>query len=49
MHGLCYSNVEKVREFIKSVYVDKKFFASKASGKPPRDTLVRYNILSLNK
>ncbi|XP_023768508.1 probable ADP-ribosylation factor GTPase-activating protein AGD14 isoform X2 [Lactuca sativa] len=33
------SNVEKVREFIKSVYVDKKFFASKASGKPPRDTL----------
>lgn len=33
------SNVDKVREFIKSVYVDKKFFASKASGKPPRDTL----------
>lgn len=29
------SNVDKVREFIKSVYVDKKFFASKASGKPP--------------
>ncbi|KAL4571773.1 hypothetical protein LXL04_018538 [Taraxacum kok-saghyz] len=38
------SNVDKVREFIKSVYVDKKFFASKASGKPPRDTLgVRNN------
>lgn len=33
------SNVDKVREFIKSVYVDKKFFASKASGKPPRDAL----------
>ncbi|KAF5802415.1 putative Arf GTPase activating protein [Helianthus annuus] len=33
------SNVDKVRDFIKSVYVDKKFFASKASGKPPRDTL----------
>ncbi|XP_024966993.1 probable ADP-ribosylation factor GTPase-activating protein AGD14 isoform X2 [Cynara cardunculus var. scolymus] len=33
------SNVDKVREFIKSVYVDKKFFASKASGKPPRDIL----------
>ncbi|KAI3772723.1 hypothetical protein L6452_03916 [Arctium lappa] len=32
------SNVDKVREFIKSVYVDKKFFASKASGKPPLNT-----------
>ncbi|KAI3740614.1 hypothetical protein L2E82_31083 [Cichorium intybus] len=31
------SNVGKVREFIKSVYVDEKFFASKTSGKPPLD------------
>ncbi|KAJ0798002.1 putative Arf GTPase activating protein [Helianthus annuus] len=31
------SNVDKVRDFIKSVYVDKNFFASKTSGKPPRD------------
>lgn len=37
------SNVEKLREFIKSVYVDKKFFSSKASGKPPRDTLNHRN------
>ncbi|KAJ9548043.1 LOW QUALITY PROTEIN: hypothetical protein OSB04_020586, partial [Centaurea solstitialis] len=38
------SNVDKVREFIKSVYVDKKFFASKASGKPPRDALNTRNL-----
>ncbi|KAI7733271.1 hypothetical protein M8C21_007246 [Ambrosia artemisiifolia] len=38
------SNVDKVRNFIKSVYVDKKFFSSKASGKPPRDTLVNLRI-----
>ncbi|XP_071688611.1 probable ADP-ribosylation factor GTPase-activating protein AGD14 [Rutidosis leptorrhynchoides] len=37
------SNVDKVRAFIKSVYVDKKFFASKASGKPPRDTMINRN------
>ncbi|KAD3068400.1 hypothetical protein R6Q59_017590 [Mikania micrantha] len=37
------SNVDKVRDFIKSVYVDKKFFASKTSGKPPRDTLNNRN------
>ncbi|PWA76017.1 Arf GTPase activating protein [Artemisia annua] len=37
------SNVDKVRDFIKSVYVDKKFFSSKASGKPPRDTLNHRN------
>ncbi|KAK9055551.1 hypothetical protein SSX86_026635 [Deinandra increscens subsp. villosa] len=37
------SNVDKVRDFIKSVYVDKKFFASKTSGKPPRDTLSNRN------
>ncbi|KAI7755104.1 hypothetical protein M8C21_025974 [Ambrosia artemisiifolia] len=37
------SNVDKVRDFIKSVYVDKKFFASKPSGKPPRDVLNHRN------
>ncbi|KAK9075919.1 hypothetical protein SSX86_004249 [Deinandra increscens subsp. villosa] len=37
------SNVDKVRDFIKTVYVDKKFFSSKASGKPPRDTLNHRN------
>ncbi|KAI3742180.1 hypothetical protein L1987_59860 [Smallanthus sonchifolius] len=38
------SNVDKVRDFIKSVYVDKKFFSSKTSGKPPRDTLNHKNL-----
>nr|XP_043620761.1 probable ADP-ribosylation factor GTPase-activating protein AGD14 [Erigeron canadensis] len=37
------SNVDKVRGFIKSVYVDKKFFSSKTSGKPPRDALNNIN------
>ncbi|XP_076909762.1 putative ADP-ribosylation factor GTPase-activating protein AGD14 [Bidens hawaiensis] len=37
------SNVDKVRDFIKRVYVDKKFFASKTSGKPPRDILNHRN------
>ncbi|KAK9075920.1 hypothetical protein SSX86_004250 [Deinandra increscens subsp. villosa] len=37
------SNVDKVRDFIKTVYVDKKFFASKVPGKPPRDTLNHRN------
>ncbi|KAF5812076.1 putative Arf GTPase activating protein [Helianthus annuus] len=38
------SNVDKVRDFIKSVYVDKNFFASKTSGKPPRDMLNHRNF-----
>ncbi|XP_022846654.1 probable ADP-ribosylation factor GTPase-activating protein AGD14 isoform X2 [Olea europaea var. sylvestris] len=32
------SNVDKVREFIKNVYVDKKYALEKSSDKPPRDT-----------
>ncbi|KAK2966002.1 hypothetical protein RJ640_011620 [Escallonia rubra] len=31
------SNVEKVRDFIKTVYVDKRYAAGKISDKPPRD------------
>ncbi|GAB4858016.1 hypothetical protein Ancab_015919 [Ancistrocladus abbreviatus] len=31
------SDVEKVREFIKNVYVDRKFAGGKSSEKPPRD------------
>ncbi|XP_011070020.1 probable ADP-ribosylation factor GTPase-activating protein AGD14 isoform X1 [Sesamum indicum] len=31
------SNVDKVREFIKNVYVDKKYSVQKSSDKPPRD------------
>ncbi|KAL2464484.1 putative ADP-ribosylation factor GTPase-activating protein AGD14 [Forsythia ovata] len=32
------SNVDKVREFIKNVYVDKKYALEKSSDRPPRDT-----------
>ncbi|XP_050223655.1 probable ADP-ribosylation factor GTPase-activating protein AGD14 isoform X2 [Mercurialis annua] len=31
------SNVDKVREFIKGVYVDKKYASGKCNDKPPRD------------
>uniref|UniRef100_M1AAV9 ADP-ribosylation factor GTPase-activating protein AGD14 n=1 Tax=Solanum tuberosum TaxID=4113 RepID=M1AAV9_SOLTU len=32
------SNVDKVREFIKTVYVDKKYAGAQSSDRPPRDT-----------
>ncbi|WOL18691.1 hypothetical protein Cni_G27488 [Canna indica] len=32
------SNADKIREFIKDVYVNKKYTGGKHSGKPPRDT-----------
>ncbi|XP_015055753.1 probable ADP-ribosylation factor GTPase-activating protein AGD14 isoform X2 [Solanum pennellii] len=32
------SNVDKVREFIKTVYVDKKYAGAQFSDRPPRDT-----------
>ncbi|KAL6335964.1 hypothetical protein AAG906_003589 [Vitis piasezkii] len=32
------SNVDKVRDFIKSVYVDRRYAVGKTSDKPPRDT-----------
>lgn len=32
------SNPDKIREFIKSVYVDKKYAGGRSSDKPPRDT-----------
>ncbi|XP_027357659.1 probable ADP-ribosylation factor GTPase-activating protein AGD14 isoform X2 [Abrus precatorius] len=32
------SNVEKIREFIRSVYVDRRYFGVKSSEKPPRDS-----------
>ncbi|EEF31425.1 HIV-1 rev binding protein, hrbl, putative [Ricinus communis] len=31
------SNVDKIREFIKSIYVDKKYAGGKTHDKPPRD------------
>ncbi|XP_038977436.1 probable ADP-ribosylation factor GTPase-activating protein AGD14 isoform X1 [Phoenix dactylifera] len=34
------SNVDKIREFIKNVYVDKKYARGRSSDKPPRDTQV---------
>ncbi|KAH1256033.1 putative ADP-ribosylation factor GTPase-activating protein AGD14 [Glycine max] len=32
------SNVDKVREFIRNVYVDQRYAAAKSSDKPPRDS-----------
>lgn len=32
------SNVDKVRDFIKSVYVDRRYAIGKSFDKPPRDT-----------
>ncbi|XP_020245867.1 probable ADP-ribosylation factor GTPase-activating protein AGD14 isoform X2 [Asparagus officinalis] len=32
------SNPDKIREFIKAVYVDKRYAGSRSSDKPPRDT-----------
>lgn len=32
------SNVDKIRKFIKDVYVDRKYAGGKTSDKPPRDT-----------
>lgn len=50
---LACSNVDKVREFIKNVYVDKKYTLEKSSDRPPRDpqvTLldpdVQWNVLN---
>ncbi|KAF3789613.1 putative ADP-ribosylation factor GTPase-activating protein [Nymphaea thermarum] len=37
------SNVDRIREFIKNVYVDKKFAGSRTSDKPPRDTASQRN------
>lgn len=34
------SKVDKVREFIKDVYVDKKYAGGNTSDKPPRDLQV---------
>ncbi|XP_027349901.1 probable ADP-ribosylation factor GTPase-activating protein AGD14 isoform X2 [Abrus precatorius] len=31
------SNVDKIREFIRNVYVDRRYAAAKSSDKPPRD------------
>ncbi|KAL9323654.1 hypothetical protein ACSQ67_008511 [Phaseolus vulgaris] len=36
------SNVDKIREFIKSVYVDGRYAAVKSSEKPPRDAQAIY-------
>lgn len=37
---LCCSNVDRVREFIKTVYVDKRYTVENSSDKPPRDQQV---------
>lgn len=34
------SNVDKIREFIKNVYVDRKYAGGRTSEKPPRDMQV---------
>ncbi|KAG5041904.1 hypothetical protein JHK87_005819 [Glycine soja] len=36
------SNVDKVREFIRNVYVDQRYAAAKSSDKPPRDVQAIY-------
>ncbi|TKY62820.1 ADP-ribosylation factor GTPase-activating protein AGD14 [Spatholobus suberectus] len=33
------SNVDKIREFIRNIYVDRRYAAVKSSDKPPRDSL----------
>ncbi|KAG5556157.1 hypothetical protein RHGRI_006696 [Rhododendron griersonianum] len=37
------SNADKVREFIKNVYVDRKYAGGKTSDKPPRDMQAIYS------
>lgn len=39
---LC-SNVDKVREFIKAVYIDRKYAGGNNSEKPPRDMQVNFS------
>lgn len=39
------SNADKIREFIKNVYVDKKFAGGKSSERPPRDAQVSISNL----
>lgn len=39
------SNADKIREFIKNVYVDKKFTGGKSSERPPRDSQVSISSL----
>lgn len=31
------SNIDKIRQFIKDVYVDRRYAGGKTSDKPPRD------------
>ncbi|KAL5719490.1 hypothetical protein ACHQM5_012259 [Ranunculus cassubicifolius] len=38
------SNIERVREFIKNVYVDKKYSGGKVSDKPPKDMQSLQNL-----
>ncbi|RZB46797.1 putative ADP-ribosylation factor GTPase-activating protein AGD14 [Glycine soja] len=37
------SNVDKIREFIRSVYVDGRYAGTKSSEKPPRDAQAIYS------
>ncbi|XP_047265107.1 probable ADP-ribosylation factor GTPase-activating protein AGD14 isoform X2 [Capsicum annuum] len=34
------SNVDKVRDFIKTVYVDKRYAVAESSDRPPRDAQI---------
>ncbi|KMS96554.1 hypothetical protein BVRB_8g201970 [Beta vulgaris subsp. vulgaris] len=38
------SNVDKVREFIKAVYIDRKYAGGNNSEKPPRDMQIQRNV-----
>ncbi|XP_057540906.1 probable ADP-ribosylation factor GTPase-activating protein AGD14 isoform X1 [Amaranthus tricolor] len=38
------SNVDKIREFIKAVYIDRKYAAGNNSEKPPRDMQSQMNV-----
>ncbi|PHT85791.1 hypothetical protein T459_07897 [Capsicum annuum] len=37
-------NVDKVRDFIKTVYVDKRYAVAESSDRPPRDAQLNYRI-----
>jgi hypothetical protein len=39
------SNADKIREFIKNVYIDKNFVGVKSSDRPPRDSQVSLMVL----
>lgn len=41
---LCFcSNIDKIREFIRNVYVDRRYAGAKSTDKPPRDAQAIYS------